>query len=53
MKFILNPAAVIRRKKQFREAQKYVDSEVLRRAEPYVPAVNFSGQRGDRPLKRG
>lgn len=37
MKLILNPAAAIYRKRQFQKAQKYVDSEVLRRAEPYVP----------------
>lgn len=37
MKWILNPAAQLRRMQQFRKAQEYVDSEVLRRAEPYVP----------------
>jgi len=31
------PAALTERKRQFQAAQKYVDSEVLRRAEPYVP----------------
>lgn len=50
--FSLNPAAVIRRKKQFHEAQKYVDSEVLRRAEPYVPKqtgkLRRSGYEGTR-----
>lgn len=33
----LNPAAMLRRNQQFRKAQEYVDSEVLRRCEPYVP----------------
>lgn len=50
--FSLNPAAVLRRKKQFHEAQKYVDSEVLRRAEPYVPKktgrLRQSGYEGTR-----
>lgn len=33
----LNSASMLQRKQQFHEAQKYVDSEVLRRCEPYVP----------------
>lgn len=35
--FALNRAAVNRRKQEFRNAQEYVDYEVLRRCEPYVP----------------
>ncbi len=50
---LLNPAAIIRRKQQFRKAQEYVDSEVLRRCEPYVPIqtgnLRRSGYEGTKP----
>ena len=52
MKLILNPAAQFRRSQQFRNAQEYIDSEVLRRAEPYVPMktgkLRRSGYEGTR-----
>lgn len=35
--FSLNRAAVNQRKQQFRNAQEYVDHEVLRLSEPFVP----------------
>lgn len=52
MKLILNSSAQLRRNQQFRNAQEYVDSEVLRRCEPYVPkqtgALRMSGYSGTR-----
>lgn len=40
VKLILLPAAIALRKLQFSKAQKYVDSECIKRMTPFVPVAN-------------